>query len=282
MIRKLDFIKEMYQEYLQGVSTPELDIKYKTDSIYHFKKNNLERRNASQRLLLRSGRNKLNYDFKSITNPQESYIIGIFMADGWNNGSQIGLKLKDEKIVSEIRDYICKDIKLQFDGVSYSIVVSSQLVCENAINLGILKSKTTKELVLPIMEERLYSHFIRGYFDGDGTVFVCNKNSKNPYIKANICSPTIKILQSIKEVLNNQNIDCTIDTEKRIGKTLKVPQGYSVCKMDMHRLFIRKKQSLEIFSNFLYKDATFLLERKYDIFNNNKVLFINKKKIKTS
>ena len=115
------------------------------------------------------------------------------------------------------------------------------------------------------MSPILHRDFIRGYFDGDGSIFICG----NKYLKCNICSPTIQILEDIQNILKENNIYSTINKENRIGKTLIIPTGTCIAKKDMYRLFIRRKEDIKKFYYFLYKDADIFLSRKKDKFEDN-------------
>lgn len=112
------------------------------------------------------------------------------------------------------------------------------------------------------MDKNLLRHFIRGYFDGDGTVFYDRQ-----YLKSNICSISNTILEEIKNILTENEIESSINVEIREGKSLKLPQGTesTSCK-NMYRLYVRKKESLEKFKKFMYKDSNVCLIRKFKKF----------------
>lgn len=269
MKRTKEDVLQMYEEYIKGSTSQELDKKYKTSVYYLFKKYNLKSRTTAETIILtRNNRINLKYNFNSINNSEEAYIAGLFLADGYICKNQLGLKLKksDKEIVNKIKNYFSEEIKLQEDKNTFGFVVSSIKACENAINLGILRNKTDKEMTIPKMDCKYHADFIRGFFDGDGTIFKCN----NKYLKSNICSPKIEILIKIQEILTKNNIYSTINEENRIGKTFILPGGNStIGKMNMYRLYIRKKEDLKRFYYFLYNDCDFLLQRKKEIFDNN-------------
>lgn len=277
MKRSLEFVEEMYREYLNGSSQLELSRKYNTSAEYHFKKGNFKVRTTSESVVMRrSGRMKLNYNFKSIDNEQEAYIVGFFMADGWVGKNQLGMRLKesDVDILDKISNYFGELVKLRHEDNSYKFIVSSQTACLNAKKLGILSSKTNKKTIIPPMDENLLRHFIRGYFDGDGTIFICNSRG-DQYFKGNICSPRVEILEQIQSIFLSNGIFCTINKESRIGRTMRVPNENKtcVCKMDMYRLFFRKKHAIKKLFEYLYIDSTIFLQRKFNVFNDNKHLF---------
>lgn len=273
MIRSQEFVNQLYSEYLSGKTITELDKKYRTDCYYHFKRNNLRTRTPKETVeIFRNKAYRLNYNFLDISTKEQAYIIGIIMADGYVSNSQIGLRLKksDIKIVNTIKSFFSEEIKLQEDELSVSFTVSSIIACKNIEKLGIYPKKTNKELSIPIMRKNLIKHFIRGYFDGDGSVFI----TKQGLIRMNICSPTINILKEIQEYFNTLNIISTITKENRKGKIQKVPTGYSKCNKDMYRLYINNKKGIEIFYKHIYKDCgDFFLERKKKVFSDNKERF---------
>ena len=100
------------------------------------------------------------------------------------------------------------------------------------------------------MPKKYTSHFIRGYFDGDGSIWKTNfyKGGKD-YYYANIISASKQILDDIYNYLGFGIV------RKIKGKYYEI----KFCQTDCIKLF-----------NIIYKDATFKLERKY-----NKFLQIN-------
>jgi intein-encoded DNA endonuclease-like protein len=166
-------------------------------------------------------------------------------------------------LLEKIKDYICPEQDIIVNGNSIILKISSSLFCKNLINLGCVYEKTYKELEIPEMEESLLRHFIRGYFDGDGTVFYDRK-----YLKANIASINENFLIKLQTIINDYNIDTRINVEKRAGKVMRKPLSdeYSTSYKDMYRLFVSKKDSLEKFKKFLYDDSTIYLSRKKDVF----------------
>ena len=143
------------------------------------------------------------------------------------------------------------------------------MACDNLSKLGLVPNKTHKELHIPNMDEQFLRHFIRGYFDGDGTIFVCTVKGIPKYLKGNICSPTENILKELQEILLKYGIESTINKEKRMGKIMRSPSGYITCSQDMYRLFFRKKASILKLYDFLYKNATIYMPRKKKIFDDN-------------
>lgn len=276
MKRDEEFIQKLIEEYKNGLNMKEISLKYHTDCQYQFKTHNVfEKYGFKKKSALearkRNGRFKLNWDCSSCSNEIEAYILGFLFSDGYISGQQLGLRLKktDKDVLRKIKDYFCEQIKLQEEKTSYTFVVSSYKVINNLMKIGMKRNKSYKELSIPNIPIELKRHFIRGYFDGDGTIYVCKRKKYN-HLKAAICSSSNCILKEFKKEMSLYNIDSTINKENRIGKTMKLPNNRTcIGQCDMYRLFIRKKDSLKLLYDYLYKDATIYLSRKKEIFDNN-------------
>lgn len=279
--RDLRFIQMLEAEYNStGISLKELGRKYHTDAYHQFKLYGIPKRTKNeQRMLTRKNCIHLNWDGSSIENEEQAYIAGLFLADGFVGNTQAGIRLKqtDRELLQKVKDCFSEEIKLQEGISSCSFVVSSKKVCANLSNLGIFKGKTNKELHIPTMDYTLVRHFIRGFFDGDGSVFL-NHNGKYTSVRCNICSPTKSILEQINFVLLNNGIKGTINKENRKGKYTTFGENNRIlCSVDMFRLFVRSKMAVEQFYHFLYDQSSIYLERKRKVFENNMSTFIYQK-----
>lgn len=267
---------KLKEEYDKGASQSELDVKYHLNSNHLFKKFNLKcRKPWKTRELVRKNRIKLSWNFDKIDLEWHAYVLGFLLSDGHQNGSQIEFaqSIKDVDYITKLRDLFSKDIKLSFWKTKCSFKISSKIACENLSKLGITPRKTYKELSIPLMEEHLLRHFIRGYFDGDGTIFVCTVKGVPKYMKGNICSPTENILKELQSVLLKFGIESTINKENRKGKIMHTPSGPCLLAQDMYRLYFRKKDSIRKLYHFLYKDVTIFMERKKKVFDDNYFLW---------
>lgn len=273
--RPQEFIDQLKREYDAGASMVELSKKYNTDCCYQFRVHGIKTRSKEEyhewKINHRPRGMELHWNFDVITTQEQAYIAGFIMADGYLANKQIGLRLKkqDKDFLEKIKNYFNENIVLQEEPHSYSFVVSSEIACRNLRNLGMQGLKTEGLRTLPTMDATMFRHFIRGYFDADGTVFVCNDSKGGKYLKANICSPTLSMLECFQNILKSYNIECTINTEKRIGKTMTVFGTPTVCNHNMYRLFFRKKESIYLLYRYLYKDTNFFLNRKKRIFDEN-------------
>ena len=273
--RTKEEVEIFYNEYLNGSTIDEISLKYGTDAYYQFKKKGFIIRSPKMSRLLRRKKglasyyNEYTYMFDKISNEMEAYIMGFWFSDGWVSTKQAGLKLSkiDENILIKIKNYISKEVNMSYYKNSCGFVISSEEIINNLIKLGCLRNKTYKKLEIPKMNDELLRHFIRGYFDGDGTIYRDKKR-----LKCNICSINKEFLEDIQKILTNNNIISTINIEIREGKVCKTPQGFSINCKNMYRLFIRQTTAFRDFYNFMYKDSNIYLERKYIKFDNGNIV----------
>lgn len=199
----------------------------------------------------------VNHDFFEIIDTEEkAYFLGLMYADGCvvSSISSIIISLKDTDmyVLEKLRDLICLTkplyIKTKCGGYGeYSaaiLQVYSKKLKLDLINLGCSPNKTFT-LVFPdtsIVPSELIHHFVRGYFDGDGTI-----TNKSVEIVGNI-----KFLEGLQNILidklnfNKTTIKVTNPTRNTKTRTLR-HGGANQC--------IR-------FRDWIYKDATVFLTRK--------------------
>jgi hypothetical protein len=190
----------------------------------------------------------LNENFFDVLNEKSAYWLGFLYADGYvrmkdGKSGELKLKLKDtdrchiEKFLTDIE--CSKPIKCGVDNKSKfcSVTVYSNLIVNKLFELGCVNNKTQK-IRLPNLNESLMNHFIRGYFDGDGSISKV-KNRPNSFV-VSICS--------------NKNFNEDIIKFLGYGKDIKF-DNYSVIK-------INRLIEITKFRDYIYTNANTLLERK--------------------
>ncbi len=128
--------------------------------------------------------------------------------------------------------------------------------CIRYLQCGIVQNKTAKEfLPLSIIDENLVNHLIRGFFDGDGTVFIRTDNSKlyNQRLEFGFCGNAF-ILQQIKDILMNK---LNISDNKIVTRKER-----NICQ-----LMFSKYDDILNFYHYIYDNASFYLQRKKEKFN---------------
>ena len=213
--------------------------------------------------------------FHNVDTFDKAYFLGIIASDGCiynrDEAHQQMLTLtfnkQDEEIIysfllhtkSNYKPYIMNDI--------ISLQVNSDLIVDDLRKYNITERKTKTYEPYILENEDLMWHYIRGYFDGDGSIYNLNKKSTSPcnwFISFCGNYSTMKIFQ---DFFYNYNIKAYLYKDNRLNK-------YT---MDFYDLRIRENKSKEAFIKLLYKDSDNIrLSRKYfkalkylELLNNN-------------
>ena len=212
--------------------------------------------------------NNINHNyFKVINDEHKAYWLGFLYADGYNNEKfyQVEITLKDEDkyILEELKKdcesiYDIKYKEVNLNGKVFPcnrLTLYSKEISQDLKKLGCMQKKSliikfpTEEQV----PDNLIHHFMRGYFDGNGCISSNNfmLNSTKDFLD-----------EYIKRLRNNTDIS---------------KAGYFSVDGQGHRWSHASKRDLQKIFNFLYKDATIYLHRKYNKFvKNNNSLNIQK------
>ncbi len=109
--------------------------------------------------------------------PEMAYLLGLFASDGClvNNGRHLNIVSIDYEIMEYCQSILGKRSKIrikygQFNTPAYVWQFSDVSLYDFLMRAGLTsaKSKTIGPLLLPTI---YYRDFLRGYFDGDGTVY---------------------------------------------------------------------------------------------------------------
>ncbi len=263
IIRTDDEVKGWYEEHLRGVSITEISSKYNTDCGYHFRKRCFKviNRRYTER------KSKITDYFEEIDNEFKAYFMGLLYSDGYISESSyivsISLNKKDRSVLDKINSVLCPDNILREVRNQIELKITSKEFYDNMLKHGMLPNKTYKNCKIKIPIELLH-HFVRGYFDGDGTVFYDGN-----FFRFNIASIKEKLIQDFSEIFNQAGIYSSINKETREGKFLLRPNSkeYETYYKDMFRVIVRRKADLLLLFDYLYKDSQYFMERKHNLFN---------------
>lgn len=204
--------------------------------------------------------------FDSIDSEEKAYFLGFLYADGSNMTEKFVVKLslqeKDKYILEKFSSLIYIN-KKELTYVKPKIILTKYIsspqyifkICNKHISkqlnkLGVFKAKTFI-LKFPTEDQvpsHLIHHFIRGYFDGDGSIFISKKN--NRIRQFTICG-NHNFLLSLQEILIKE---CQL-TKTKLS-----------CNNNIYILVYNGINQTERIKNFLYQNATVYLERKYNKF----------------
>lgn len=264
--------EQIISMYQNGLSVTKIGEKLK----YHHKlvskileENNIKRINNNKRIY------KLNeHYFDRIDTPNKAYILGFFYADGCNfiNKSTISMSLEetDKEILEKIRLELGSEKELEFIEQSkrkdkntdyhykdmWRLLLFSSYMCQSLNDLGMIPNKSLKLEFPEWLDKKLYSHFIRGYFDGDGSL-CCHYTKEGKFQPLLTITSTNSFCKKCLEILReNVGIGGGIyDASSKNGIT-KV-------------LSVSGNKQLKKLLEWLYEDAELYMKRKHDIYIND-------------
>lgn len=204
-------------------------------------------------------KNTFNFNyFSKIDSEDKAYFLGLIYADGnlyaRRNRLQIFLQSQDKYILELFSKYIEHNGKLYNDrGIGFKLILDSKILYNDLLKLGLTPNKTF-DIRFPdenILPKELQSHFIRGFFDGDGCISISSKTNVNINFTSNFM-----FINDIKNILLNNGIEST-NFNKRY-KEKEVSSG---------SISIGKKEYQKILEAYMYKNCKDLfLSRKKDKF----------------
>ena len=112
-----------------------------------------------------------------------AYVLGFFSADGYITVNKRGgqfwcIQITDKKLLEKIRKAVGAEHKISVrvpskkgEKTLYRLQIGSIQMCDDLRVLGFDKNKT-KSLSIPNVPDEYLADFVRGYFDGDGNVWV--------------------------------------------------------------------------------------------------------------
>jgi hypothetical protein len=204
--------------------------------------------------------------FDVIDTEEKAYWLGFLSADGWiesrYNTIGLALKLSDLEHLKKFADFLKfpkEKIHIR-NNKACSLTVGNAHLKNQLINLGFdtEKSHSLKFPDLSIFKNKdLIRHWLRGLFDGDGSVGIYSKKKKgfktSYNSKFNNLYPHISLTgtkEVLKGILNHLNLNVKIQDYEIYGQfSLDCRKAYD-------------------FLNFIYKDCVIFLDRKYEIYKN--------------
>jgi len=101
-----------------------------------------------------------------------AYAVGFILADGWVGEDRIKLSNKNPLILAKVRNALgfSHSLKLERKGPHdiFTVTITNKVLAGELRALGIPHDKSWTAR-LPEIPDELFNHFLRGYFDGDGT-----------------------------------------------------------------------------------------------------------------
>jgi hypothetical protein len=225
-----------------------------------------------------------NRELQVIDTEEKAYFLGLLYADGSISIKtdkscncvkyRFQISLTDEILIQKISKFFPFLNMSSFDFGKYkeswskqfSLRKTSRVLVQDLINNGMIERKSEDNsnlLSIPNIDEKLLHHFIRGFFDGDGSI---NIPKKRPNLRrVEICGSSKSFLLQVKSILESNGVNCPIFRERTLNK--------------INPLYILEWvnfNDVNLLKNYMYKESTIHLDRKKELFESFKL--IDKKK----
>lgn len=256
------YSKEIIEMYKNGFSGLKISKKYNVSVSYVYnvlKRNNVEIRSNKENSL------KYTFDknyFDVIDTENKAYWLGFIYADGYLTQNCLGISLgeidlnhlyKFKNDISSTHNIKIYKINSIWSNKNYCrILIRNDHLVDTLESNGVFRNKTNR--ILPpnkdILPKDLYRHFIRGYFDGNGSIkksYISYNTQK--YSSSLVSTP--EFIEWVKDVIfENTGID-KFNISKRHDYDYVISIEYSVVP------------SIPVL-DFLYRDSKIYLDRKYE------------------
>lgn len=204
--------------------------------------------------------------FHNVNTQEQAYWLGFVYADGTisSGPSRYTLELqisdKDIKHIYVFRDFIntqpathvsVRTVNTNFkpNGIrTVRCCVNDVHMIQDLISLGCTPKKSLTKQFPYQLPNKLWNHFIRGYFDGNGCVFKSQGQTSFCF------TSSFQMCNDISDILLKENVIHNRTKIKETGKAYSVRFGGNI-------------QSRRFF-HYIYDDASVYLIRKYNVFKN--------------
>ena len=248
---------EIIDKYNNGISINKLSKEYNLD--WHW----IERMLIRNNIIVRRQYNINEKYFDNIDTPNKAYILGFLYADGCNSSNYdkkrycitITLQESDSQILYDIKNVIGYDAPIKFreyDGCKRATLdICNKHIVLKLHEYGIIPNKTLVLKFPQWLDENLYPHFIRGYFDGDGCI-TSNNRKVSPQMSVSMVG-TIDMCECFVNIISNK---CNINTHL-------YDSGHKECNKAIKIFMITGNIQCRKFLDYIYQDSDLKLNRKY-------------------
>ena len=190
--------------------------------------------------------------FNVIDTEEKAYWLGFWFADGYvsSNRNTVGIDLKPSDLnhLNKLKTFLKWKGDIKVEETRCRLNFRNDKIKNDLIKYGCVPNKSLTLKFPKSIKESFIPAFIRGYFDGDGCLCYTEKT-----LEVSVIS-TYEFLESICNIIN-------ID-KKRIYDLNK--------NKKTSRIVLSSKKDIKNFLEYIYKDASIYLDRKYEKYKNLK------------
>lgn len=199
--------------------------------------------------------------FDNIDAEDKAYWLGFMFADGYvsdDDSIELCVKSADRSHLEKFKSDIKSEHKIgskiiYLDGKQYRanrISFTDHHLAQALRKLGCINFKSLIIEFPDLQSLELYRHFVRGFFDGDGSIL----NHKSTYIQCEITCGSCNFIRSLQDYLEELVLIKTFIKKDNRSNAYKLVTGsrYEAFRM----------------AEYLYKDSSIYLSRKYAQYKN--------------
>lgn len=256
------------EDYLSGLSSEQLSERYGMSSVAirnYLKKKGIEMRSAYDAIY--DDRRASPYTFNEhwldeLDCPEKFYFLGFFAADGCNfkkqNEAKIKLQKGDLELLEKFKKLLESDRPIYevYDkpngsrkgSYSSNFRLTSKYFCSRLEELGLPERKTYCLHFPDYIPEKYLRDYVRRIFDGDGSITInrVGKERGASDIAGHPC-----FLKELKTVIEN---------------TLSINIVFYQISETCAHLKINRQEDIKLFMDWMYKESSLYLERKFQIY----------------
>lgn len=208
--------------------------------------------------------------FDEIDTEAKAYFLGFIYADGnlSRNTLKISIHDRDRDVLYKLQAEMSSDHPVVLEDVltpsglmpSARIEISHKYIADAMKKYGVVPAKTHLLDSVPQLENDLMRHFIRGYFDGDGSFssYVLSKGKREGDTKMSLSIVgTAPFLESLRESINGLS---------PIQMEAELYDRWPERGTNTRQLCTSGIPQVMSFLKWLYSDCDFYLDRKYNKF----------------
>lgn len=192
--------------------------------------------------------------FDEVDTEEKAYILGFIVADGSIGKSgksgrgryvDIVVTNRDVDVLLKIQKAIKHTGKIsnKKQNKQKRLYLTSTRLCEQLAKYGVVRGKTRNAFIPNLEDEKLYRHFLRGLFDGDG------------HIGERQCTLTTGSERMANDLVTFANLRLGLMPHLRTDKGGK-------------NFFVVFNKRDGEFIKFLYEDSSIYLDRKFEAYKN--------------
>jgi len=209
----------------------------------------------------------LNDSFFDSWSPAMAWVVGLIASDGYihNKEKKWHITMADKECLQKVAEAISYNgpIYDKPNSTCYVLQVSNVFQHRALRNLG-LKPNKSLTLEYPPVPPDYHRHFVRGYFDGDGSIsinLIESEHTRFRSARATITTGSLSFAQSLMAVLENEGLKPTLHSRKQ--KPSRFGDELRVFKNPIHRVRLTSGSTAR-FYEYIYDDVpeNFSLSRK--------------------